>query len=91
MFVETRVVGTPTHNAVVSFTRDDSGPAINDLVISTAGSQVLEAPIPNDMVRTGDRVFHVTMSTSDNLIEFGSLTEVAIDVTEDDRKIFTDP
>ena len=90
-FVGTSVIGSPSQNALVSFARDDSGPAINDLTISmaTPTSIFIEALIPNDNIRLGDRVISLMLVTSDDLVEFGAQSETAVEVTEDDCKFYS--
>ena len=77
--------GSPSRNAVVSFTRTDNGPAIDDLMVATGRGEV-EVRVPNDMVRTGDRLFNVTVTTSDELVAIGGRKTVMVYVLEDDRK-----
>ena len=71
---------------MVSFTRDDNGPAINNSLISMAGVIEVEGLIPNDEIRSGDREITLMLTASDNLIEIGSQNETVVQVTEDDRK-----
>ena len=71
---------------MVSFTRDDNGPAINNSLISMAGVIEVEGLIPNDEIRLGDREITLMLTTSDNLIEIGSQNGTIVQVTEDDRK-----
>lgn len=85
-FVVTTRAGSPSHNATVSFIRDDSGPTINDLVVSTTGSLHIQAQIPNDEIRLGDRTINLMLTTVDDLVEIGARSQTAVDVTEDDRK-----
>lgn len=88
VFVATTRVGSPdpSHNATVSFTRDDNGPAINNLIVSTTERVQIEAEIPNDDIRLGDRTIHLTVTTTDNLVEIGAQNHAAVDIIEDDRK-----
>ena len=84
--VETTVVGSPSRNAVVSFIRDDGGPAINNLIVNTTGRLDVEVQIPNNMIRTGDQMFNVTLVTSDVLVTIGLKNTTLIYVSEDERK-----
>ena len=79
--------GSPSRNATISFTRDDNGPAINDSIVSMTGRINVEGLIPNDEIRMGERyVINLMLTTNDNLIEIGSLSRTAVEVTEDDRE-----
>lgn len=84
--MEATQFGSPSQDATVSFTRDDSGPTINDSVISRAGVIDVEGLIPNDEIRLGDREITIMLITSDDLIEIGTLNTTVVQVTEDDRK-----
>ena len=86
--IDVTAVGSPLRNAVVSFTRDDGGPAINDLTINTTGRLEVEVQIPNDMVRTGDRTVSVELSTSDILVTIGQQNTAFVLVFEDDPSTY---
>lgn len=88
--VITTARGSPSRNAIVSFTRNDTvnGPPIDDLIVNNnmTGRLEVEVQIPNDVVRTGDRVFNVTLMTTDTLVVIGEHSTVTVHVTEDDCK-----
>ena len=84
--VVTTAKGSPYRNAVIGFTRTDNGPAIGNLTVNMTGRQEVEVQIPNDVIRTGDRVFNVTITTTDSLVVIGEQRTVTVHVTEDDRK-----
>ena len=86
VFLEITQFGSPSRDAIISITRDDNGPAINDTVVSIAGIINVEGFIPNDEIRLGDRKITLTLNTSDDLIEIGSQSTTIVEVTEDDRK-----
>jgi hypothetical protein len=78
--------GSPSRNAIISFSRTDNGPAINSLIVNMTGSQEVEVQIPNDVIRTGDRVFNVTITTTESLVVIGERRTVTVHVTEDECK-----
>ena len=84
LFVSSTVVGSPSRNPVVRFTRNDDGPAIDDLIVNMTGRLQVEVQIPNDMIRTGDRTVNITLTTSDSLIIIGQESTAFINVSEDD-------
>ena len=84
--VVTTARGSPSRNAIISFTRTDNGPAINNLTVNMTGRQEVEVQIPNDVISTGDRVFNVTITTTESLVVIGEQRTVTVHVTEDDRK-----
>ena len=84
--VITTARGSPSRNAIISFTRTDNGPAINDLTVNMTETQEVEVQIPNDVIRTGDRVFNVTITTTETLVVIGERRTVTVRVAEDDRK-----
>ena len=77
-------VGSPSRNALVSFTRNDGGPAIDDLIVNMTARLEVEVQIPNDMVRTWNRTFNVKVTTSDALITIGQQNTALVNVLEDD-------
>ena len=88
--VVTTARGSPSRNAIVSFTRTDNGPAIDDLTVNMTGRAEVEIQIPNDIVRTRDRMFNVTITTSDTLVVIGGQNTLTVYVSEDDRKLQLD-
>ena len=77
-------VGSPSRNALVSFTRNDNGPAIDDLIVNMTARLEVEVQIPNDMIRTGNRTFSVKVTTSDALVTIGQQNTALVNVLEDD-------
>ena len=61
--VATTRVGSPSRNATVIFTRDDNGPTISHLIVSTTEKVDIEAQILNDEIRLGDRTIHLMLTT----------------------------
>lgn len=85
--ISTRIEGQAlSRSATVSFIRNDNGSEISDLVISEQGISKVDYKIPNNS-KTGNRVFNVTLVTSDVLIEIGSQSTISIHVI-DDCKLF---
>ena len=84
--VLTTARGSPSRNAIIGFNRTDSGPAIDDLVVNMTGRLEVEVQIPNDVIRTGDRMFTVTITTTDNLVAIGQQRTITVHIIEDDRK-----
>ena len=78
------VVGSPSRNAIVGFTRNDNGPAIDNLIVNMMARLEVKVQIPNDMVRTGNRTFSVKVTTSDSLVTIGQQNTALINVLEDD-------
>ena len=86
VFLEVTQFGSPSRDAIISITRDDNGPAINDTVVSMADIINVEGSIPKDEIRLGDREITLTLNTSDDLIEIGPQSTTIVNTTEDDRK-----
>ena len=74
--VNTTARGSPSRNAVISFTRTDNGPAINNLTVNMTGTQEVKVQIPND---AGYSVFNVTMfTTNKTLVIIGKQKTVTV-------------
>ena len=50
------------------------------------GRLEVEVQIPNDVIRTSDRMFSVTITTTDNLVAIGQQRTITVHIIEDDRK-----
>ena len=91
VLLEVTQFGSPSQDATISITRDDNGPAINDIVISMADVfyhfpqiEFVEGFIPNNEIRLGDREISLTLTTSDDLIEIGPQSTAIVYIIEDD-------
>ena len=76
--VNTTARGSPSGIAVISFTRTDNGPAINNLTVNMTGIQAVKVQIPND---AGNSVFSVTMfTTNKTLVIIGKQRTVTVNI-----------